>query len=88
MDLETEAAGAEETWDLGRQGALRIAPIARSVGLQAALGNEPTLWALGGYGAGQFLPVNDGSSGTTSFGDGRYVLDTITARISGRREVG
>lgn len=35
------------------------------------------LWWLSGYGGGVWLPVRDGSSGATSYGGGRYLLDTV-----------
>lgn len=35
------------------------------------------VWWVGGYGGGLFLPVRDATSGTTSYGGGRYVLDTV-----------
>ncbi|WP_245961678.1 DUF1684 domain-containing protein [Quadrisphaera granulorum] len=35
------------------------------------------LWWLSGYGGGVWLPVRDGSSGTSSYGGGRYLLDTV-----------
>jgi len=35
------------------------------------------LWWLAGYGGGVWLPVRDGSSGSSSYGGGRYVLDTV-----------
>jgi uncharacterized protein (DUF1684 family) len=34
-------------------------------------------WWLGGYGGGLFLPLRDGSAGRTTYGGGRYLLDTI-----------
>jgi uncharacterized protein (DUF1684 family) len=34
------------------------------------------VWWLGQYGGGVFLPVRDGTAGTTSYGGGRYLLDT------------
>jgi uncharacterized protein (DUF1684 family) len=34
-------------------------------------------WWLAGYGGGLFLPLRDGSAGTTTYGGGRYLLDTI-----------
>ena len=44
------------------------------------LGGEPVTlevhW-LEGYGGGLFLPFRDATSGTTSYGGGRYVLDTV-----------
>lgn len=35
------------------------------------------VWWLGGYGGGLFLPLRDGSAGTTTYGGGRYLLDTV-----------
>jgi uncharacterized protein len=35
------------------------------------------VWWLGGYGGGVFLPLRDGSAGATTYGGGRYLLDTI-----------
>ncbi|HEV7871435.1 MAG TPA: DUF1684 domain-containing protein [Modestobacter sp.] len=35
------------------------------------------VWWLGGYGGGVFLPLRDGSAGTTTYAGGRYLLDTI-----------
>ena len=35
------------------------------------------VWWVGGYGGGVFLPLRDGTAGRTTYGGGRYVLDTI-----------
>ena len=35
------------------------------------------LWWLGSYGGGIFLPLRDGSAGTSTYGAGRYLLDTV-----------
>jgi uncharacterized protein (DUF1684 family) len=35
------------------------------------------VWWVSGYGGGVFLPLRDGTAGTTSYGGGRYLLDTI-----------
>ena len=44
-----------------------------------ALGELGTIdvWWLGGYGGGVFLPLRDGTAGTTTYGGGRYLLDTV-----------
>jgi uncharacterized protein (DUF1684 family) len=34
------------------------------------------VWWLGQYGGGLFLPVRDGTAGMSSYGGGRYALDT------------
>jgi uncharacterized protein (DUF1684 family) len=35
------------------------------------------VWRLASYGGGLFLPLRDGTSGRTTYGGGRYVLDTV-----------
>jgi uncharacterized protein len=35
------------------------------------------VWWIAGYGGGVFLPLRDGTAGKTSYGGGRYLLDTI-----------
>jgi uncharacterized protein (DUF1684 family) len=35
------------------------------------------VWWLRGYGGGVFVPVKDGSAGRSSYGGGRYLLDTV-----------
>jgi uncharacterized protein (DUF1684 family) len=35
------------------------------------------VWWLGGYGGGIFLPLRDGSAGSSTYGGGRYLLDTV-----------
>lgn len=57
--------GTDGTVGMERAGVLTLA------GLGAV-----DLWWLTGYGGGLFLPLRDGSSGRTTYGGGRYVLDT------------
>ena len=66
-----------ETFPAGFDGELRMRPFARSEGLQAALGGELTFYWLLGYGGGVFLPFADATSGRSTYGAGRYLLDTI-----------
>ncbi|MDQ6875709.1 MAG: DUF1684 domain-containing protein [Actinomycetota bacterium] len=35
------------------------------------------VWWLGSYGGGLFVPVKDVSAGTTTYGGGRYLIDTV-----------
>jgi hypothetical protein len=35
------------------------------------------LWWLGSYGGGLFVPVKDATAGRTTYGGGRYLLDTV-----------
>ena len=43
------------------------------------LGNLGTLdvWRLASYGGGLFVPVKDATAGRTTYGGGRYVIDTV-----------
>lgn len=72
----TEASGPALTLEAGHDGDVRAHPFARTDGL-AALGGELTLYWIGGYGGGVFLPFSDATSGQETYGGGRYLLDTI-----------
>ncbi len=61
----------------GDDGSVEAIAFARTHGLAPALGGELTLYWLGGYGGGVFLPFTDATSGTETYGGGRYLLDTI-----------
>jgi hypothetical protein len=63
---------------------LAFTPFARTLGLAERLGGELTLYWLGGYGGGVFLPIRDGSTGRDTYGGGRYLLDTIKGADLGR----
>ena len=40
------------------------------------------LWWLDSYGGGIFLPLHDATSGVTTYGAGRYLLDTTKGQTS------
>ncbi|TAV74781.1 DUF1684 domain-containing protein [Rhizobium leguminosarum] len=61
----------------GADGDLSMHSFARTNGLVASLGGELTLYWIDGYGGGVFLPFVDATSGTETYGGGRYLLDTI-----------
>ena len=61
----------------GRDGYVQLIPFARTDGLLGRLGGELTLYWLGGYGGGVFLPFRDATTGAATFGGGRYLLDGI-----------
>jgi uncharacterized protein (DUF1684 family) len=45
------------------------------------------VWWLDSYGGGIFLPLRDGSAGATTYGGGRYLLDTVKgADLGGKGE--
>lgn len=46
------------------------------VHLPAPIGGALAVWWLDEYSGGLFLPLRDGTAGETSYGGGRYVLDT------------
>jgi hypothetical protein len=54
------------------------------------LGDEATLdvYWIGGYGGGLFLPFRDATSGTETYGAGRYLYDTIKGADLGTTEDG
>ena len=76
-DLVPAAERAPVTLSGGGDGAIRILPFARTSGLEPKLGAELTLYWIGGYGGGVFLPFQDATSGRETYGGGRYLLDTI-----------
>lgn len=61
----------------GADGELSMRSFARTYGLEEKLGGELTLYWIEGYGGGVFLPFVDATSGTETYGGGRYLLDTI-----------
>ena len=52
-------------------------PVARTAGLADRLGGELTVYWLGGYGGGVFMPFGDATNGSTTYGGGRYLLDGV-----------
>ncbi len=47
------------------------------VGILDTPWGELSLWWIAAYGGGLFLPVRDGTSGTDTYGGGRYLTDTV-----------
>ena len=77
-------AGEPLQVEVGRDGALVMTAFARTTGLAERLGGELTLYWIGGYGGGAFLPFRDATAGTDTYGGGRYLLDTIKGADLGR----
>ncbi|WP_284947268.1 DUF1684 domain-containing protein [Acidisoma cladoniae] len=71
------ATGGQIALPAGNDGSVLLDVFATTEGLQAALGGELTLYWIGGYGGGVFLPFADATSGRETYGAGRYLLDTI-----------
>lgn len=66
-----------ETIELMDDGVMVIEPLLETVGLAKKLGAELTIYWVGGYGGGLFLPFCDATNGETTYGGGRYLLDSI-----------
>jgi uncharacterized protein (DUF1684 family) len=59
------------------EGELRLRPALETRGLASQLGRELTVYWIEAYAGGLLLPFRDATSGTESYGGGRYLLDTI-----------
>lgn len=68
----------------GVDGMLTLTPFARTAGLAPRLGGELTFYWIEGYAGGVFLPFRDATSGRTTYGGGRYLLDTAKGADLGR----
>ncbi len=64
-------------FDAGADGTLTLTSFARTEGLSAPLGAELLLFWIEGYAGSVFLPFTDASTGHTSYGAGRYLIDTL-----------
>jgi len=80
--------GAAELVPGGEDGEVRLVPFARTRGLAPRLGGELTLYWIGGYGGGVFLPFRDASTGEATFGGGRYLLDSRKGADLGLADAG
>ncbi|MDZ7801696.1 MAG: DUF1684 domain-containing protein [Trueperaceae bacterium] len=63
--------------DAGRDGRLRLARVARLTFELTGERHALDAYWLSGYGGGLFVPFRDATSGSESYGGGRYLLDTI-----------
>lgn len=77
VDLAPHVGGRTEKLYVGNDGTVSLLPFARTNGLRSRLGGELTLYWIGGYGGGVFLPFLDATSGATTYPGGRYLLDSI-----------
>ena len=73
--LPAAGTGRRIELDTGLDGTTTLAPVGR-VELPEPLGGSLDVWWLEQYGGGLFLPLRDGTSGRTTYGGGRYLLDT------------
>jgi uncharacterized protein len=75
--LPVEPVSSPERLEIetGADGVTRIEQ-AGWVTLPAPISRRLGVWWLGQYGGGLFLPIRDATAGTSSYGGGRYLLDT------------
>jgi uncharacterized protein (DUF1684 family) len=86
VELESIERDAPETQSLRDDGQIRLDPIARTRGLEDALGGELVVYWIAGYGGGIFLPFADATSGKETYGGGRYLLDGIKGADLGMKD--
>jgi uncharacterized protein (DUF1684 family) len=82
--LEPVAEPSEHRWSGSKDGMVHMHGFARTDGLDRRLGGELTLYWIGGYGGGVFLPFRDATSGRETYGGGRYLLDAIKSADLGQ----
>ena len=75
--LQPMADPVSVRFDAGPDGQLTLTSFARTEGLKSALGAELLIFWIEGYAGSVFLPFTDATSGRTSYGAGRYLLDTL-----------
>jgi uncharacterized protein len=75
LPLRPAPVPAELSLPAGRDGTTKLR-LAGQVELPAPLRAAVDVWWMEQYAGGLFLPLRDGTAGTTSYGGGRYLLDT------------
>ena len=77
LEAEPDVTGPpeERVVEVGDDGAVTMRRLGQ-VGLPEPVGGRVDVWWLQQYGGGLFLPLRDATSGTGSYGGGRYLLDT------------
>lgn len=76
----------EERFDVGTSGG-SVIPFVRIGAVALPIGTLEVYW-LDAYSGGVFIPFRDGTSGDTTYGGGRYLLDTAKSADLGRTESG
>ena len=76
---EVDAEIERETFDVALRddGGFSMTRIARLHFALAGSEQQLALYWIEGYGGGAFLPFRDATSGSASYGGGRYLLDTV-----------
>lgn len=75
--IETDVEPVSFTYDLADDGPTLVRQFARvTFDLPTGSGSLGLFW-VAGYGGGLFLPFGDATNGSTTYGGGRYLYDTI-----------
>jgi len=83
--LEPIAEPATYELDAGEDGSVKIHEIGRvNFILPTGSGSLGVFW-IAGYGGGVFIPFRDATNNDTTYGGGRYLLDTIKGADLGTR---
>lgn len=86
VDHDVESESFE--LDLGEDGMVRMERVAHlDFDLDGRARRLSAFW-IAGYGGGLFVPFRDRTSGSTSYGGGRYLVDTIKHADLGSEEGG
>lgn len=76
-ELDQDVAPIEFALDAGEDGEVTLLQIGRvAFDLPAGSGSLGVYW-ITGYGGGVFIPFRDATNNQTTYGGGRYLLDTI-----------
>lgn len=75
--LDPMAEPVTVRFDAGTDGTLTLTSFAQTKGLAPSIGAELLIFWIEGYAGSVFLPFTDATSGRTSYGAGRYLLDTL-----------
>jgi hypothetical protein len=76
-------AADPETWDY-TTGTDGVVPFRRAGRFDLPGLGSLDVWWLGSYGNGIFVPLRDATAGNTTYGAGRYLLDTVKGADLGR----
>jgi uncharacterized protein (DUF1684 family) len=74
LDLDTDVPAAEMNVPTATDG---VVPFRRVGVLHLPALGDLDVWSLDTYGGGIFVPVKDAGAGRTTYGGGRYLLDTV-----------
>ena len=70
----------------GKDGVISLRKVGVTSGLAESVGQELSVFWVTGYGGGLFLPFKDKTSGSETYGGGRYLLDGIKGADLGMRD--